>query len=164
MGGGFGGAGGAVVAENMAVNTLAVPAAAKPIAKQEVAMESVMLDQSSMEMEAGGVDAATNLIEPAVRSNFADTALWIGALETDEHGVAKIELDMPESLTTWKINVWSMAPGTRVGHGTTEVITRKDLILRMQTPRFLIEKDTVTLSANVHNYLETEKEVNLILR
>jgi uncharacterized protein YfaS (alpha-2-macroglobulin family) len=104
-----------------------------------------------------------NMIEPAIRKNFADTALWVGTLETDEKGVAKIELDMPESLTTWKINVWTMATGTRVGYGNTEVITRKDLILRMQTPRFLIEKDKVLFTANVHNYLKTEKEVQVVL-
>ncbi|MDR0704383.1 MAG: alpha-2-macroglobulin, partial [Planctomycetaceae bacterium] len=104
-----------------------------------------------------------NIIEPAIRKNFADAALWIGTLETDEKGVAKIELDMPESLTTWKINVWTMATGTRVGYGNSEVITRKDLILRMQTPRFLIEKDKILLTANVHNYLKTEKDVQVVL-
>jgi uncharacterized protein YfaS (alpha-2-macroglobulin family) len=102
-------------------------------------------------------------VEATVRSNFADTALWIGALETDKDGVAQIELDMPESLTTWKINVWTMALGTRVGHGTAEVITRKDFIIRMQTPRFLVEKDQVVFSANVHNYLAEEKEAEVSL-
>ncbi|MDR3196862.1 MAG: alpha-2-macroglobulin [Planctomycetaceae bacterium] len=105
----------------------------------------------------------TTSVEPVIRKNFADTALWIGTLETNEKGVAQIELDMPESLTTWKINVWTMAHGTRVGYGNSEVITRKDLILRMQTPRFLIEKDKVLLTANVHNYLKTEKEVEVVL-
>ncbi|MDR2756982.1 MAG: alpha-2-macroglobulin, partial [Planctomycetaceae bacterium] len=104
-----------------------------------------------------------NSVEPAIRKNFADTALWVGTLETNEKGVAQIELDMPESLTTWKINVWTMASGTRVGYGNSEVITRKDLILRMQTPRFLIEKDKILLTANVHNYLNTEKEVQAVL-
>jgi uncharacterized protein YfaS (alpha-2-macroglobulin family) len=104
-----------------------------------------------------------NKVEPVIRKNFADTAFWIGTLETNEKGVAQIELDMPESLTTWKINVWTMALGTRVGYGNSEVITRKDLILRMQTPRFLIEKDKILLTANVHNYLKTEKEVQVVL-
>ena len=29
---------------------------------------------------------ATSLVEPTVRTNFADTALWVGALTTDENG------------------------------------------------------------------------------
>lgn len=131
-----------------------------------------MLHSSSIQQDAllnnsvGSFEtlAVTNgTVEPAIRKNFADTALWIGALETNEKGVAQIELDMPESLTTWKINVWTMASGTRVGYGNSEVITRKDLILRMQTPRFLIEKDKILLTANVHNYLKTEKEVQVVL-
>ncbi|MCL2005363.1 MAG: MG2 domain-containing protein [Planctomycetaceae bacterium] len=102
-------------------------------------------------------------IEPTVRTNFADTALWIGTLETNAEGIAQIELDMPESLTTWKVNVWTLALGTRVGHGNAEVITRKDFIIRMQTPRFLIEKDKVVFSANVHNYLAEEKTAAVTL-
>ncbi|MDR1925152.1 MAG: alpha-2-macroglobulin, partial [Planctomycetaceae bacterium] len=98
-------------------------------------------------------------VEPAVRKNFSDTAFWSGVVVTDADGVAPIELTMPESLTTWKINVWAMSHGTRVGYGSSQIITRKDLILRMQTPRFLVEKDQVMLTANVHNYLKTEKEV-----
>ncbi|MDR1291320.1 MAG: alpha-2-macroglobulin, partial [Planctomycetaceae bacterium] len=88
-----------------------------------------------------------------------DTAFWNGVIETDKDGVAAVEFTMPESLTTWKINVWSMAQGTRVGYGSTQVITRKDLIVRMQMPRFLVEKDQVLLTANVHNYLKSDKNV-----
>ena len=80
------------------------------------------------------------LIEPTVRSTFADTALWIGALETDDQGLANITLQMPENLTTWKIGVWSMSHGTKVGMGSAEIITRKNLIVRLQAPRYFVEK------------------------
>ncbi len=65
---------------------------------------------------------------------------------------------MPENLTTWKVKVWGMGHGTKVGQGEAEVVTRKDLIVRLQAPRFFVEKDEVVLSANVHNYLKTKKE------
>ena len=108
--------------------------------------------------DAGGGAA---MVEPTVRTNFADTALWVGRIETDKDGRATVKLDMPENLTTWKIGVWTMAPGTKVGHGTAEVVTRKDLLIRMQTPRFLVETDEVVLTANVHNYLDKEKSVRV---
>ncbi|HUG70455.1 MAG TPA: alpha-2-macroglobulin family protein, partial [Pirellulaceae bacterium] len=41
--------------------------------------------------------------------------------------------------------------------------TQKDLIIRLQAPRFFIEKDEVVLSANVHNYLTSEKRVSVEL-
>ncbi|MGL6226109.1 MAG: alpha-2-macroglobulin family protein [Thermoguttaceae bacterium] len=131
----------------------------------EVAYDASVADSSS---SAGSVDSetggsGTGLVEPAIRKDFADTALWVGAVETNEDGIAEIELQMPENLTTWKINVWSMSVGTRVGYGQAEVLTRKDLIIRMQTPRFLVQKDQVLLTANVHNYLDSEKQVQVVL-
>ena len=107
--------------------------------------------------------AAAPLVQPTVRTKFADTALWVGSLTTNEKGEAEVSLDMPENLTTWKIKVWGMGHGTKVGQGEAEVVTRKDLIVRLQAPRFFVEKDEVVLSANVHNYLKTKKKVQVSL-
>jgi uncharacterized protein YfaS (alpha-2-macroglobulin family) len=137
----------------------AAPAAA---ADEGVALES---DSESL-VAANGKSSAggeTALAEPTVRENFADTALWIGTLETNGEGLADANLKMPENLTSWKIRVWGMGHGTRVGEGSAEVVTRKNLILRMQAPRFFVEKDEVVLSANVHNYLKDAKQVRVQL-
>ena len=107
----------------------------------------------------GGAD----LVQPTVRSNFADTALWAGSLTTDGDGTATVKLDMPENLTTWKVKCWGLGHGTKVGEGEVEVITRKNLILRLQAPRFFVQKDEVVLSANVHNYLAEAKQVQVVL-
>ena len=89
---------------------------------------------------AAAAPAGAGLVEPSVRSNFADTALWVGVLTTDATGKAQVSLKMPENLTTWKVKVWGMGHGTKVGSGETEVVTRKDLILRLQAPRFRTER------------------------
>jgi uncharacterized protein YfaS (alpha-2-macroglobulin family) len=103
------------------------------------------------------------MIEPTIRTKFADTALWVGALTTAEDGTAEVSLDMPENLTTWRIKVWGMGNGTRVGQGFADVVTRKDLIIRMEAPRFFVQTDEVVLSAIVHNYLKTKKTVQVTL-
>ena len=100
---------------------------------------------------------------PLVRKNFADTALWLASLTTDKDGLAEVSLDMPENLTAWKVKVWAMGAGTRVGQGDVEVVTKKNLIVRLQAPRFFVQKDEVVLSANVHNYLKSEKSVKVSL-
>ena len=110
-----------------------------------------------------GPNAGAPTVEPSVRTKFADTALWVGSLETKKDGTAEVELEMPENLTTWRIKVWGMGHGTKVGQGQVDVVTRKDLILRMQCPRFFVQKDEVVLSANVHNYLKTKKTVRVAL-
>ncbi|MCP4379795.1 MAG: alpha-2-macroglobulin, partial [bacterium] len=103
------------------------------------------------------------MVQPTVRTKFADTAFWASALTTGKDGFAEIELTMPENLTTWKTVVWAMGFGTRVGEGSVELVTTKDLIVRLQAPRFFVQKDEVVLSANVHNYLKTAKKVDVSL-
>ncbi len=102
-------------------------------------------------------------VEPTVRTKFADTALWVAAVTTGPDGTATVDLTMPENLTTWMTRVWAMGDGARCGQGTAEVVTTKDLIVRLQAPRFFVEKDEVVISANVHNYLENAKDVRVEL-
>jgi len=101
--------------------------------------------------------------EPTVRKNFADTAFWNASLATNADGVAEISLTMPENLTGWKVKVWAMGHGTTVGQGEAEVVTKKNLLVRLQAPRFFVQKDEVVLSANVHNYLKADKKVDVSL-
>ncbi len=138
----------------MAKNAVAdaMPMAAAPM--EMAAMEPAgAADKARKEDGQGGAD----LVEPTVRSNFADTALWVGSVETNVKGEAEFTLEMPENLTSWKIRTWAMGQGTKVASAESEVVTRKNLIVRLQAPRFFVQKDEVVLSANVHNYLETEK-------
>jgi len=111
----------------------------------------------------GGGAGAAPAVQPTVRTKFADTAFWAAALTTGKDGFAEIELTMPENLTTWKTKVWAMGFGTRVGEGDVEVLTTKNLILRLQAPRFFVQTDEVVLSANVHNYLKKAKQVAVSL-
>ncbi|MCI0684580.1 MAG: MG2 domain-containing protein [Gemmataceae bacterium] len=101
--------------------------------------------------------------EPTVRKNFADTAYWNASLTTDKNGRAEVNLTMPEQLTGWKVRVWALGHGTKVGQGEALVTTKKDLIVRLQAPRFFTQKDEVVLSANVHNYLKGDKKVRVHL-
>ena len=112
--------------------------------------------------EAGG-GGETALVQPTIRTNFADTALWAAALTAGKDGTCEVELAMPENLTTWKTKVWAMGSGARCGEGEAEVITTKNLIIRLQAPRFFVQKDEVVLSANVHNYLKDKKKVKVVL-
>lgn len=128
----------------------------------------VMLEQCEGESlgkgEASfGSEAASEVVQPVIRKKFADTAFWAASLTTDEDGYAKINLTMPENLTGWKVKAWAMGHGTKVGQAEAEVVTAKNLLLRMQAPRFFIQKDEVVLSANVHNYLKTKKSIKAVL-
>jgi uncharacterized protein YfaS (alpha-2-macroglobulin family) len=145
------------------LKSAAAPAAAMEAEVAEASVNrqmapSKLVGAKKRKDEKTSADDPENLVKPTVRTRFADTAFWAGTVVTDEYGVAEVEeFSMPENLTGWKAKVWAMGHGTRVGEGSAEVVTRKDLMLRLQAPRFFIETDEVVLSANVHNYLKQTK-------
>jgi alpha-2-macroglobulin len=143
-------------APGMMMKAAAAPQAAERAAPMALADGGQALPPGA---DAGGAA----LVQPMIRTKFADTALWAGAVTTDETGTANVSLTMPENLTTWKVRVWGLGHGTKVGQAETDVITRKDLIARLEGPRFFVEKDEVVLSANVHNYLKSAKKVTVSL-
>jgi uncharacterized protein YfaS (alpha-2-macroglobulin family) len=149
-----------VLRKDMAMKSMAAAPRLERALEMKAESSLAMADSVAAEAEAGG---GGDLQDVAVRKNFADTAFWTTKVIPDANGEAEIELNMPENLTTWKVKVWSMTHGTKVGQGETEVITSKDFILRMQAPRFFVEKDEVTLSAVVHNYLPSAKSAKVAL-
>lgn len=132
-----------------------------------VAADGMVAEGAVMAPAAAALEAKSSsesaTVAPTIRQNFADTALWVGALETNAQGLAEVNLNMPQNLTTWTVRAWGMGHGTRVGEGSAEVVTRKNIIVRLQAPRFFVERDEVVLSANVHNYLPQEKPVRVVL-
>jgi uncharacterized protein YfaS (alpha-2-macroglobulin family) len=142
-----------------AMMALAAPAAGAmgapaPAGKLSVAMEA---DIGGM----GGGDG--EMAAPVLRSNFADTALWVGNLDVAADGLARGSIPMPDSLTTWKVQVWAVGDGMSVGSGATEIIAAKDMMVRLQAPRFFVQKDELLLSAIVNNHLDIAKDVTVLL-
>jgi uncharacterized protein YfaS (alpha-2-macroglobulin family) len=111
------------------------------------------------EREKDARRAMPDFVEPEVRVNFADTALWLPALTLNENGKAETEIHFPQSLTSWRLHGYALTKSTQVGDATNEVTTTKNLLVRLEAPRFFVERDEVVVSANVHNYLSKPKKV-----
>lgn len=159
-GGGFGGGmmmkGRAMMSEGAAMGMPAPAAAAGGVEFMADAMAP-----GAPPGDGGGNGGET--AEPTMRSNFADTAWWVASADADDNGIVEVKFKVPDNLTTWKIKVWSMGNGTRVGSGDAEIISSKNLIIRPQTPRFFTERDQMVVSAVVHNYLTSEKSVQVVI-
>ena len=106
---------------------------------------------------------AANEAAPTLRSSFADTAFWLASAEADADGMVELRFTVPDNLTKWQIRVWAIGDGTRVGSGSAELTSRKNLIIRPQTPRFLTERDQLVISGVVRNDLATDKTVRVVL-
>jgi uncharacterized protein YfaS (alpha-2-macroglobulin family) len=100
-------------------------------------------------------------VQPMIRKEFKDTAYWQPTAITGSDGRATVKFRLPDNLTTWRATARAVTSDTRVGIAKSKVIARKDVILRLETPRFLTQGDTVTLSGIVHNYLKQSKSTQI---
>jgi alpha-2-macroglobulin len=109
-------------------------------------------------------DRKGEFVEAETRSDFRDAIMWSPTVTTDANGYATVNVKFPDNLTEWRITSRVITEDTKVGQQVNTIITRKDLLVRMETPRFLQQNDEVTISTIVHNYLETEKETKVSLK
>lgn len=174
MSGMMGGMGGGARSASLAVGMDAVveAAAAPMVAQSSLAKSRAFTDdfangvrdmplKGEREEAPAESQESESFAEPTIRKNLADLAYWCADLQPDDDGMIEIEIDMPENLTTWKIAAWSVGKGLRVGSGEATVVTTKDVIVRMEKPRFLTRGDEAVLSAIVHNYSDEEKKVQV---
>ena len=103
------------------------------------------------------------LVQPKIRKAFPDTAFWATDLVTDAAGHAHAKVEFPDSLTTWRATARGATPDTKVGAASLKTLVRKNLILRLSVPRFLVQGDEVVVSALVHNYLAETKTARVSL-
>lgn len=103
----------------------------------------------------------SELVQPLVRKDFKDTAYWQPSAITGSDGRATVKFRLPDNLTTWRATARAVTGDTKVGVANSKVLSRKDVILRLETPRFLTQGDTVTLSGIVHNYLKQAKSTQI---
>ncbi|MEP6742445.1 MAG: alpha-2-macroglobulin family protein, partial [bacterium] len=103
------------------------------------------------------------MVQPTIRRNFKDTAFWQPDVITGPDGKATVKVTLPDNLTTWRATARAVTADTKVGATKYKVVARKDVIMRLETPRFVTQGDTVTLSGIVHNYLNADKSTQISL-
>ena len=113
--------------------------------------------------KGAGKQAEPAFQEAQVRTEFPDTVYWAANLRTGTDGKATATIRFPDSLTTWRLTAIAATKETAVGEVKHEVRTKKNVIVRLQAPRFFVEKDQVTLSAIAHNYLDQPKTVRVAM-
>jgi uncharacterized protein YfaS (alpha-2-macroglobulin family) len=101
--------------------------------------------------------------KPRVRKAFPDTAFWAPSVRTDSTGHARVSLTFPDSLTTWRATVHAITADSKAGSAISRVLVRKNIIVRMGTPRFLVQGDEIVIPVIVHNYLDTPQQAKLSL-
>jgi uncharacterized protein YfaS (alpha-2-macroglobulin family) len=95
--------------------------------------------------------------EVQARTNFSETAHFDPGLKLAK-GSARIHFQMPEQLTSWKIDASVLTADAKWGYASGQAVTRKDLMVQVEMPRFYRENDHGLVKAVVHN--ETERKLS----
>jgi hypothetical protein len=117
-------------------------------AEEEASEVFVVADEAN---QASGVKEAEpdKAPEVPVRRNFAETAFFFPSLMTDENGEVILRFTVPESLTAWKLMALAYTKDLKTGQLEKEVVTRKELMVMTNAPRFFREGDQLFFTAKL---------------
>ncbi|UAM98458.1 carboxypeptidase-like regulatory domain-containing protein [Polaribacter litorisediminis] len=101
--------------------------------------------------KAGQIKLDKALSQIKARKDFKETAFFYPQLTTDKNGKVSFSFTMPEALTRWKLQVLAHTKTLKSATKTLQTVTQKEFMVVPNAPRFLREKDTITLSAKITN-------------
>ncbi len=110
----------------------------------------------SQEMDEARRDSiAVSEPEVKARTDFSETAYYEPQLKI-LGGEGKFSFRIPERLTSWKISSYVLTRNASRGSFSAEAVTKKDLMVRLDIPRFFREGDRSRLTALVTNDTASE--------
>ena len=108
-------------------------------------------------------NAIKELAQVKTRSNFNETAFFYPHIKTDSNGKFSFQFTTPESLTKWKLRLFGHNKKSESGYFESSIISQKDVMIQTNMPRFVREKDEITLTAKVVNLTHEVKSGNAML-
>ena len=72
-------------------------------------------------------------------------------MHTDKNGHARVQVKLPDNLTTWRMQARGITADTRVGRTDVDVLSTLDLLVRPLLPRFFVVGDQAEIATIVHN-------------
>ncbi len=116
--------------------------------RKKAAMESKELMITGAAPPPPAPDGATPI---KTRTGFSPLAAWAGAVRTGADGKATLPVELPDSLTRWRVLAVAAAGDASFGGGEATVTARLPLMVRPSPPRFLRYGDRLELPVVVQN-------------
>ena len=111
---------------------------------------AVVTYASAPEELSGGAYQRVDTVAP-LRQRFEDTAFWNAVVTTDRAGDAKFEYEVPGNLTSWRATARAVTMDTAVGVSTTNVLANRPVMLRLATPRQMVQGDKLVVIGTIDN-------------
>jgi hypothetical protein len=110
----------------------------------------------------GGLGSASGSAVARVSRGIATSAsLWIPPVRTDDRGVAKLRVPLPEAETTWRITLIGAPDRAGTAAGFVDVPVALPLSVRIESGASWIEGDEVDLEISLRNREKQSEKVRL---
>jgi len=149
-------------------------------------MEDMAMPVSGVEVESKGAPQQVKFTPPAVvedsvssssphqkketppagmqvRRDFRETAFFYPSLTTDSTGNLTLEFTAPESLTRWRMLGLATTKNLDWALIEKELVTKKELMVFPNAPRFVRQGDTVIFSAKIVNLSDHDLSGEVVL-
>lgn len=110
-----------------------------------------VVQEPSLEADDKAGEPLPQQPEIKIRTNFNETAFFYPDLKTDEKGNLSVSFTIPEALTRWKCIGFAHSQKMEYAVFSKELVTRKELMLTPNLPRFFRESDSLIFSAKLDN-------------
>jgi type II secretory pathway pseudopilin PulG len=111
----------------------------------------------------GSADKGATGLPPRVRQWFPETLLWRPELVTDDEGRATIDLDLADSITTWRLSASAISAQGKLGGSQESIRVFQPFFVDLNLPVALTRGDEVAVPVVVYNYLDQPQTVRLSL-
>lgn len=98
---------------------------------------------------------------PRERKDFKDLGYWDPSLTTDENGRAGLSFVMPDDLTKWRLVLVGSDGGRYLLELRDSLITKQDIMVKLEAPRGFVTDDSAVVSSVIHNYADKKVEANV---
>lgn len=110
---------------------------------------------------AGAAEAGP--ASPRVRQWFPETLLWRPELVTDDQGRAQLDVDLADSITTWRVSASAVSARGELGRAQGSLRVFQPFFVDVNLPGALTLGDEVAVPVVVSNYLDRPQKVSLTL-
>lgn len=124
--------------------------------------EEDLIQGGAMGSGGGKGGGALGVVE--VRQEFPDTAYWKARFVTDDQGVVKFTVRLPDNLTIWRLDARAVTSDTKVGQISDDLQVRKPLMVLPKTPRFFVVEDVAEVGATIRNQTGQNLQVKVSLQ
>jgi hypothetical protein len=130
-------------------------------------IQEKMAPTSAIRRDVGDKKGKTAVVpgkeKPKVRQFFPETLYSNPLLITDETGNASVDVNIADSITTWRITALASSLRGDIGSNSKGMPVFRDFFIDIDLPVSLTQNDEVSIPIAVYNYLPQSQRVRLEL-